>query len=226
MRSILRLGFIASVVAASILPHQRLYAQARLPPPPPVVRPAVQVAPAPTRTLELFAGVSLADIGFNEGFRFANLGGRARCLCHCPGGVKRSRTSSYSRRPSTVAFAARPRPGAEQDPFGGLALHGEIRVGGPAGRRVGQQPPYQHVRAGGGSQGVSTDEFAERLAKVRQRFVSTLEHKIRQTYAALRATFHAPVKKAPAIALIGPPYLCVILRYSALTAASGREQIA
>jgi hypothetical protein len=32
---------------------------------------------------------------------------------------------------------------------------------------------------------VSTDEFAERLAKVRERFVSSLATKIDETYAAL-----------------------------------------
>jgi chemotaxis protein histidine kinase CheA len=39
--------------------------------------------------------------------------------------------------------------------------------------------------SGEGSQSVSTDEFAERLAKVRQRFVSSLATKIDETYAAL-----------------------------------------
>ena len=37
----------------------------------------------------------------------------------------------------------------------------------------------------GGSESVSTDEFAERLAKVRERFVSSLATKIDETYAAL-----------------------------------------
>jgi chemotaxis protein histidine kinase CheA len=39
--------------------------------------------------------------------------------------------------------------------------------------------------SGGGPESVSTDEFAERLAKVRQRFVSSLPSKIDETYAAL-----------------------------------------
>jgi chemotaxis protein histidine kinase CheA len=39
--------------------------------------------------------------------------------------------------------------------------------------------------SGEGPESVSTDEFAERLAKVRQRFVSSLPTKIDETYAAL-----------------------------------------
>jgi len=46
----------------------------------------VQVAPAPARALDLFATVSLADIGFTDGFRFGNLGGRREVFVPLPQG--------------------------------------------------------------------------------------------------------------------------------------------
>jgi hypothetical protein len=78
--------FMIFLVAAWIWPHQALYAQTRLSPPQPVARPAVQVAPAPPRPLDLFATVSLADIGFTDGFRFGNLGGRREVFVPLPQG--------------------------------------------------------------------------------------------------------------------------------------------
>jgi hypothetical protein len=46
----------------------------------------VQVAPAPARAFDLFATVSLADIGFTDGFRFGNLGGRREVFVPLPQG--------------------------------------------------------------------------------------------------------------------------------------------
>jgi hypothetical protein len=81
-----KLRFTVILVAAWTLSHQAVHGQTRASPPPPVVHPALQVAPAPPRPLDLFATVSLADIGFTEGFRFGNLGGRREVFVPLPQG--------------------------------------------------------------------------------------------------------------------------------------------
>jgi hypothetical protein len=78
--------FMKFMVVAWMLPPLAAHAQTRLPAPPPPARPMVQVAPAPTRPLDLFATVSLADIGFTDGFRFGNLGGRREVFVPLPQG--------------------------------------------------------------------------------------------------------------------------------------------
>jgi hypothetical protein len=80
-----RLAAFAAVVL--LVPDREVHAQARPPlPPPPLLRPAVQIAPAPTRALDVFATVSLADIGFTDGFRFGNLGGHREVFVPLPQG--------------------------------------------------------------------------------------------------------------------------------------------
>ena len=74
------------VVIAWMLLPLAAHAQTRSPAAPPLARPMVQVAPAPTRPLDLFATVSLADIGFTDGFRFGNLGGRREVFVPLPQG--------------------------------------------------------------------------------------------------------------------------------------------
>jgi hypothetical protein len=74
------------MVIVWMLPPLAADAQTRLPAPPPVARPMAQVAPAPARPLDLFATVSLADIGFTDGFRFGNLGGRREVFVPLPQG--------------------------------------------------------------------------------------------------------------------------------------------
>ena len=79
-----QLRFTLFLLVTWMLSHQAVHAQTRVPPPPP--HPALQVAPAPTRALDLFATVSLADIGFTDGFRFGNLGGRREVFVPLPQG--------------------------------------------------------------------------------------------------------------------------------------------
>lgn len=89
MCSIRLVRFVLPLIAALVLSHQAVRAQLRVPlplPPPVVARPAVQVPPAPTGASDLFATVSLADIGFSDGFRFANLGGRREVFVPLPQG--------------------------------------------------------------------------------------------------------------------------------------------
>jgi len=78
--------FVKFVVIAWMASPLVAHAQTRLPAPAPVARPMVQVAPAPARALDLFATVSLADIGFTDGFRFGNLGGRREVFVPLPQG--------------------------------------------------------------------------------------------------------------------------------------------
>jgi hypothetical protein len=86
MCGIPQLRFMVFLVVVWMLSHQAVHAQTRSPPPQPVARPTAQVAPAPTRALDLFATVSLADIGFTDGFRFGNLGGRRQVFMPLPQG--------------------------------------------------------------------------------------------------------------------------------------------
>jgi hypothetical protein len=81
-----KLRFMVCLVAVCMLSHPALHAQTRVAPAPPVAHPATQIAPAPPRPLDLFATVSLADIGFTEGFRFGNLGGRREVFVPLPQG--------------------------------------------------------------------------------------------------------------------------------------------
>jgi hypothetical protein len=81
-----KLRFMIFLVAVCVLPHPALHAQTRVSPAPPVAHPSVQLAPASPRPLDLFATVSLADIGFTEGFRFGNLGGRREVFVPLPQG--------------------------------------------------------------------------------------------------------------------------------------------
>jgi hypothetical protein len=86
MCCIAKFRFTLLLVAAWMLSPQALCAQTRLSPSQPLARPVMQVAPAPPRALDLFATVSLADIGFTEGFRFGNLGGRREVFVPLPQG--------------------------------------------------------------------------------------------------------------------------------------------
>jgi hypothetical protein len=81
-----QLRFMMLMVVACMLSAAVVHAQTRLPSPPPGARPMLQVAPAPTRAPDLFAAVSLADIGFTDGFRFGNLGGRREVFVPLPQG--------------------------------------------------------------------------------------------------------------------------------------------
>jgi hypothetical protein len=81
-----QLRFMMLMVVAWMLSAAVVHAQTRLPSPPPGARPMLQVAPAPTRAPDLFAAVSLADIGFTDGFRFGNLGGRREVFVPLPQG--------------------------------------------------------------------------------------------------------------------------------------------
>jgi len=83
---IAKFRFTLFLIAAWMLWPQALCAQTRLSPSQPVARPTMQVAPASPRALDLFATVSLADIGFTEGFRFGNLGGRREVFVPLPQG--------------------------------------------------------------------------------------------------------------------------------------------
>jgi hypothetical protein len=81
-----QLRFMMLMVVACMLSAAVVHAQTRLPSPAPGARPLLQVAPAPTRAPDLFAAVSLADIGFTDGFRFGNLGGRREVFVPLPQG--------------------------------------------------------------------------------------------------------------------------------------------
>src|ERR1700693_3332826 len=94
MRSLAFRALVASLVAAPSLSAPPSSAAPRLVPPaqnasPMVARalPAVPIAPSPAvpaQPIGLFATVTLADIGFVNGFRFANLSGRREVFVPVP----------------------------------------------------------------------------------------------------------------------------------------------
>ncbi|MGP0090649.1 MAG: cellulose biosynthesis cyclic di-GMP-binding regulatory protein BcsB [Xanthobacteraceae bacterium] len=80
-----RFQIVLLSATASVLSCSMAGAQPKLAPQPP--RQLASVAPAPARSSPLLTAITLADIGFGNGLRFANLGGRREVFVPLPQGA-------------------------------------------------------------------------------------------------------------------------------------------
>ncbi len=89
------LGILAALLAPTLAQSRRGF-RLPLPPSPPHARQVAQAAapvPLPAPSKDMVATVTLADIGFRNGLRFANLGGRRQIFIPVPQGAELAATA-------------------------------------------------------------------------------------------------------------------------------------